>query len=229
MQFSIIIPVLNEAVSLPAQLQALQPLREISEIIAVDGGSRDGTVALAETWVDCVLHSPAGRAKQMNCGARRAEGDILIFLHADTLLPDKALDAVAQAVETTSPWGRFDIRLTGSHTMLTIVSRLMNLRSRLTGIATGDQTLFVERELFEKVGGFPDIALMEDIALSRTLKKYAFPACLSAKVVSSGRRWERYGVFKTIVLMWCLRLRYFLGENPERLAYLYSRGLFWKP
>lgn len=229
MRFSIIIPTLNEQAAIAECLGKLQPLREQAEIIVSDGGSSDQTRALAEGLADRLLTGPSGRAQQMNLGARHAHGEVLIFLHADTVLPERALEAIEQAVKKGTAWGRFDIRLGGRHFMLKVIAALMNLRSRWTGIATGDQAMFVSRKAFDAVGGFPDIALMEDIALSQSLKKWGKPACLSARAVSSGRRWESYGLWRTILLMWSLRLRYFLGAHPDTLAYLYRTGKLWKP
>jgi len=226
MNFSIIIPTLDESSKIEHCLLALQPLRPESEIIIVDGGSKDNTVELSQALADKVITSTKGRARQMNAGAQQATGKMLVFLHADTLLPDNALDLINQAGNN---WGRFDIKLLGKPFMLKVVASFMNWRSRLTGIATGDQVIFISKQLFDKVGGYPDIALMEDISLCSTLKKISAPSCLKAKVESSGRRWEEFGVFKTILLMWSIRLRYFFGEKPEVLAKLYSRGLFWKP
>jgi len=228
MHFSIIIPVLNEALTLPSCLEALQPLRQQAEIIIADGGSRDATVTIAEALADRVVLAPKGRALQMNAGARLAKGDILLFLHADTVLPDNALRLIEQHLARGGQWGRFDIRLRGRPALLKIIAFMMNWRSRLTGIATGDQVIFVRRQAFFGVGGYPEIALMEDIALSRLLKAIGPPLCLRAKVTSSGRRWEAFGVFRTILLMWSLRLRYFFGADPAELAELYQRGLFWK-
>ncbi len=225
MKSSIIIPTLNEENKISACLLALQPLKQQSEVIVVDGGSTDKTRELAAPLADLVLVSAPGRAKQMNAGADKANGNTLIFLHADTFLPDQALSLIER---TDLGWGRFDIQLNGKLTMLKVISFFMNWRSRLTGIATGDQVIFVRKHLFDRVGGYPDIALMEDITLCSNLKKHSKPDCLSAKVKSSGRRWEQYGVFKTILLMWSLRLRYFFGVSPEILSTLYRRGLFWK-
>jgi rSAM/selenodomain-associated transferase 2 len=165
----------------------------------------------------------------MNIGANYASGDILIFLHADTYLPEHALRLIEQHLDNTKQWGRFDIRLSGNPFMLRIIAWMMNRRSRLTGIATGDQVIFVTREAFAAVGGYPEIDLMEDIALSKALKKISPPLCLKAKATSSGRRWEQNGICRTILLMWSLRLRYFFGADPQLLAALYSGGQFWKP
>ncbi|MBI2778668.1 MAG: TIGR04283 family arsenosugar biosynthesis glycosyltransferase [Gammaproteobacteria bacterium] len=219
---SIIMPTLNEAHGITATLTRLQALRQAwHEVIVVDGGSTDDTVAHAAPLADRLVTAPRGRACQMNAGAVAATRDVLLFLHADTMLP---LDAAAHITAGHNHhWGRFDVRLSGTHPLLRIVESMMNLRSRLTGITTGDQALFVERALFLAVGGFPEQPLMEDIALSRTLKHHGRPLCLRAKVTTSSRRWEQNGVCSTILLMWRLRLAYFLGADPARLARLYHR------
>ncbi len=223
---SIIIPVLNEEGHIQQCLDALQLLRNQCEIIVVDGGSIDDTVEISKPLADRVIGSVKGRAKQMNAGAEKAKGEMLVFLHADTFLPENALELLDQL---NQDWGRFSIQLNGKPVMLKVISAFMNWRSRITGIATGDQVIFVNKQLFNIMGGYSDIALMEDISLCVKLKKIKLPICLNAKVVSSGRRWEQFGVLKTILLMWSIRIRYFLGENPEILSVLYSRGLFWKP
>lgn len=228
MNFSIILPTLNEGQSIANCLMALQSLRECCEIIVVDGGSTDDTKRLANPLANKVISSAKGRAIQMNIGAESAVGDVLIFLHADTFLPQGALNQIAQAINANRQWGRFDVELSGIHPILKVVALSMNWRSRLTGIATGDQVIFVDKHLFESVGQYPDIPLMEDIALCKKLKKISPPACLKTKVISSGRRWEQFGVFKTILLMWSLRLRYFLGADPQTLALLYDKGHKWK-
>jgi rSAM/selenodomain-associated transferase 2 len=215
LKLSVVVPVLNEAAGIRAALEALAPLRSRGhEVILVDGGSSDGTLELAEGLCDRALRAPRGRAAQMNAGARVATGDVLVFLHADTRLPPRA----DQLISTASRWGRFDVEIEGRHRLLKVVACAMNLRSRLTGIATGDQAMFVRRDSFP---GFPEIALMEDIALSRILKKSGRPACLRERAVTSGRRWESRGVLRTILLMWRLRLLYFVGVSPERLARRY--------
>ena len=228
MKFSVIVPALNEEKSILACLSALQPYRGFCEIIVVDGGSQDNTKHIAKPLADKVISSERGRACQMNAGAEEAEGEMLVFLHADTYLPDNAFGEIEQALTSNRQWGRFDILLTGRHPMLKIIARLMNWRSRLTGIATGDQVIFAAKALFVAAGRYPCIALMEDIAICKTLKKYSAPICLNSKVISSGRRWEKFGVFKTILLMWSLRLRFFFGADPQLLALLYSKGRFWK-
>lgn len=223
---SIIIPTLNEGSNVQQCLDALQSLRNQCEIIVVDGGNIDDTVEICKPLADKVVFSVKGRAKQMNAGAKKAKGEMLVFLHADTFLPENVLELMGQI---NQDWGRFNIQLNGNSVMLKVISAFMNWRSRITGIATGDQVIFVNKQLFNNVGGYPDIALMEDISLCAKLKKIKPPICLNAKVVSSGRRWEQIGVIKTILLMWSIRIRYFLGEDPETLSVLYSRGLFWKP
>jgi rSAM/selenodomain-associated transferase 2 len=225
MKFSIIIPTFNEAQSIEKCLFALQKFRADTEIILVDGGSDDETVNLAKPLVDTILNSEKGRANQMNCGANAANGEMLIFLHADTFLPENALTLISEN-RNDAIWGRFDMRLIGSHFMLGVISQMMNWRSRFTKIATGDQAIFVKKSVFHELNGYAKLALMEDIELCKRLKKRDSPLCLNAKVESSARRWEEFGVFKIILLMWRLRLGYFLGENPETLAQIYKLGQF---
>lgn len=222
---SIIIPVLNEEVLLDPCLLALQPFRSRGhEIIVVDGGSRDQTLDLARNRADLVLVTARGRSTQMNRGAAVARGDVLWFLHADNRVPQQADQLIRNALESSSSiWGRFDVALSGQTAVLRLVAKLMNLRSRLTGIATGDQGIFVTRDAFERIGGFPAVALMEDIGISRMLKRISPPLCIEQQLVASSRRWERNGVLRTIVLMWVLRLGYALGVSPSRLARIYER------
>jgi rSAM/selenodomain-associated transferase 2 len=223
MRLSIIVPTLDEAEGIAAHLSALAPLRErAAEVIVIDGGSQDGTAAKARALADRVIHAPRGRASQMNAGAATGRGDVLLFLHADTQLPPEADRLVESALADGAGWGRFDVRIEGGHPMLGVIARLMNWRSRLTGIATGDQAIFVRRDLFERAGGYPDIPLMEDIALSRKLRRVARPACLRARVATSGRRWQQRGLLRTILTMWRLRLAYFLGADPRALARAYG-------
>jgi rSAM/selenodomain-associated transferase 2 len=191
-------------------------------VIVIDGGSADGTAEKARPLADCVLAAPRGRASQMNAGAAAARGEAFAFLHADTRLPADADRLIADGLATGAAWGRFDVKIEGWHPMLGMIARSMNWRSRFTGIATGDQAIFVRRGAFESVGGYPDIPLMEDIALSRALRRIARPACLAASVTTSGRRWEKRGVVRTIVTMWRLRLAYFLGADPRSLALAYG-------
>jgi rSAM/selenodomain-associated transferase 2 len=189
--------------------------------IVVDGGSHDDSAALAAAQADQVVHSPRGRARQMNAGAARARHDTLLFLHADTRLPAAADAAIAQSLQGGARWGRFDVRIEGRSAWLPVVAWFMNRRSRLSGIATGDQALFVQRALFQELGGFPEQPLMEDVELSRRLRAQSRPACLRARVVTSGRRWDERGAWRTIVLMWRLRWLYWRGTPAEQLARAY--------
>ena len=228
MQLSIILPVLDEAACIGAALAALDPLRRRGhEVIVVDGGSSDGTPELACGGADQVLAAPRGRASQMNAGARAASGEVFLFLHAGTLLPagaDRAIEAGLAATGRHRVWGRFDVRIEGASPVLPVVAWFMNLRSRASGIATGDQAMFVRREAFARVGGFPPLALMEDVAMSTRLKRLSPPLCLREIVATSGRRWERHGVVRTVLLMWWLRLQFFFGAAPSRLACRYRHG-----
>jgi rSAM/selenodomain-associated transferase 2 len=220
---SVIIPVLNEAAGIRSQLEAIQLLRGKGAILSVvDGGSEDSTAEQAGPLVDLVTHSPRGRAVQMNAGARATSSEVLLFLHADTALPSSAFERVHDAITSGALWGRFDVRIDGAHPLLRIVEYMMNWRSRLSGIATGDQAIFVRREIFERIGGYPELPLMEDIVLSKKLKLIAPPACLRDRVVTSGRRWERQGVLRTILLMWRLRAGFFFGTDPDKLAVRYG-------
>lgn len=217
-QLTVIIPTLNEANIITASLDRLDGWRRAgAEIIVVDGGSSDGTCALATSRADRVISTAAGRARQMNAGAASARSPVLLFLHADTQLPPDAMPAVLKAVEARA-WGRFDVRIRGHSPMLPIVAACMNLRSRLTGIATGDQALFMQRATFVDLGGFPEQPLMEDIEMSRRLKRSSRPACLRLKATTDGRRWERRGIAATIWLMWRLRFRYWRGASAVDLA-----------
>lgn len=223
MRLSVIIPALDEATAIGSTLAALAPLvARGAEVVVVDGGSRDATARIAREHGARVVAAGRGRARQMNAGAAVARGDTLLFLHADTRLPASA-DALVQDALQRCPWGRFDVRIEGDARTLALVGALMNLRSRLTGIATGDQAMFATREAFAAVGGFPEQPLMEDIELSRRLRRLARPACLRERAVTSGRRWMEHGVWRTILLMWRLRLAYWLGASPERLRARYER------
>jgi rSAM/selenodomain-associated transferase 2 len=221
-RLTIVLPVLNEAAIIVAALRALAPLRARgAEIIVADGYSRDATAQLAKPFADHVITVRRGRGTAMNAGAALGTGDALLFLHADTALPDGA-DRLIDAALARHAWGRFDLRIAGRHPLLAVVARMINWRSRATGIATGDQAIFVSRKAFEAVGGFPDLPLMEDIAISRRLKRLCRPFCIATPAVTSGRRWEQNGVIRTILLMWRLRLSYYLGVEPALLAELYD-------
>jgi len=223
LSLSIILPVLNESAGLAKSLLTLQALRaEGVQVIAVDGGSTDDTMAVAAPLVDLVLQSGTGRGRQMNVGASQATGEVLLFLHADTRLPDDAPQHIQKALMDGADWGRFDVSIAGTLPGLRMVATMMNWRSRLTGIATGDQGIFVRRNVFWQAGGFPVIPLMEDIVLSSSLRRHARPACLRQRVTTSGRRWEKHGLWKTIVTMWLLRLRFYFGADPKHLAREYG-------
>ena len=222
MRLSIVMPVLDEATDIDAALAALAPLRaEGHQLIVVDGGSRDGTLSQCTGRADVVLQAPRGRASQMNIGAARAQGDVLLFLHVDTRLPIDAAAVIEQSIEAGAAWGRFDVTITGRSLMFPLIAALMNQRSRWSGIATGDQAIFVRRELFERIGGYADLPLMEDIELCKRLRACSAPACLRQRVLTSGRRWEQRGVWRTVLLMWRLRWRYWRGEPAEALARAY--------
>jgi len=210
--------VLNEAATIALQLQSLRRmLHDRWELIVVDGGSRDDTAALAQPYCDCLLQSPPGRSQQMNAGAASASGDILVFLHADTRLPNDFEQQMQHFSQSGRQWGRFDVSLDSDHPLLGMVAHMINLRSRLTGIATGDQTLFVRRPFFEKLQGFADIPLMEDVEFSGRACRMEKPFCSRACVLTSARRWQRNGVVRTIALMWWIRLAYFVGVSPQTL------------
>jgi len=225
---SVIVPALNEVRRVVATLAPLQPLRAAGhEVIVVDGGSTDATLALASPLADRTLVAPPGRATQMNAGAALASGDVLLFLHADSRLPDDGIPAIVDGMARTGRrWGRFDVTIAGAPRLLVLVAGMMNARSRLTGIATGDQGIFVERTLFETVRGYPDQPLMEDVELSRRLKRAAgTPLCLAERIVTSGRRWEREGPWRTTSAMWGIRFAYWRGADPAHLAARYRTTL----
>jgi len=221
---SVIVPALNEADGIVETLQALQEMRGRGiEIIVADGGSIDTTVELCTPLADRIIIAATGRARQMQAGAASARGSVLWFLHADSRVPRDADRTIVTALGSGDHhWGRFDVRFLQAGLLLRVVAILMNLRSRLTGIATGDQGIFVTRELFERVNGYPQIPLMEDIELSRRLKHHSRPACLHNKLITSARRWQMQGTLRTILVMWSLRLAYFLGVSPARLAQFYK-------
>ena len=223
MKLSIIIPVLNENDVLELNLKKLQWVRQLGhEVIVVDGGSQDKNAILAKPLADQVLSSLLGRALQMNMGASSATGDVFLFLHIDTFLPADGIAAIIKNISQKDfYWGRFDVQLSGQNITFRVIERMMNWRSRLTSIATGDQAIFISRNIFEKIGGFPNMPLMEDVEISHQLKKITKPICLSQKVVTSSRRWEQRGIFNTMRLMWRLRFAYWLGSDPDNLARQY--------
>jgi len=226
MRLAVVVPVFNEGGAIEATLARMQDLRKRgTQVIVVDGGSDDATAALAKPHADQVLQSSRGRAQQMNAGAQAAiesGGEVLLFLHADSALPDSADRLIETALRTSGRvWGRFDIRIDAEVRMLRVVSAMMNWRSRLTGICTGDQAIFVTRRAFEQLAGFAPISLMEDIEFSKRAKSLSWPAAIRVRVVTSGRRWQRHGVLRTIMLMWMFRFAYFLGASPRQLAQRY--------
>jgi len=220
---SLVLAVRNEAGLIREQLQRLQCYRAKGhEVIVIDGGSKDATVAQTEGLVDSCEVGTAGRSNQMNQGAAGAKGDVLLFLHADTELPFEADDRICEALSAQgSRWGWFDVKLSKPRLAFRVVAWMMNLRARLTSVSTGDQALFVERELFEEIGGFPQLALMEDIAISKMLRSRGRPANPVGRVITSSRRWEENGLISTILLMWRLRFLYFIGVKPQRLREMY--------
>ncbi|HEY7316019.1 MAG TPA: TIGR04283 family arsenosugar biosynthesis glycosyltransferase [Candidatus Binatia bacterium] len=222
MRISVIIPVLNEEKTIAATLLALQELKP-DELILVDGGSTDETREVCRQFGVEALSSPRGRARQMNFGAARATGDVLVFLHADTRLPLSALDDIRSALmEPQVVGGRFDLQLDDARPMLRLVGFMISLRSRISKVGTGDQAIFVRRKIFTELGGYPDVPLMEDVALSRALKREGAIACLRSRVITSARRWERHGVWSTILKMWLLKSLYLAGISPVRLKRYYG-------
>ena len=222
---SVVIPVRNEAQALPGLLDDLADLRATGvELILVDGGSGDGTCELALGRVDQLLRTAPGRALQMNAGAAVACGEYLWFVHADTRVSVESLESLQGALKERPLWGRFDVRLSGPGLAFRVIGAMINLRSRLSGIASGDQGIFVAHQHFEALGGYAQIPLMEDLQLCRRLKPLARPRCLRPPLSTSSRRWEQHGIWRTVVLMWCLRLAYYCGASPEKLARQYRRG-----
>lgn len=222
-KISIIIPALNEAKTIEKTLQLLQAMRQRGvEVILVDGNSQDQTCQIAEPFIDKLIKPEKfGRANQMNAGAEQVAGELLWFLHADTLVPENSDQLIIKALQK-SQWGRFDVQLSGKQFLLRVVERMMNIRSCWSGITTGDQGIFISRQLFTKVAGFPDIPLMEDVEISKRLKQIESPVCIHEKLITSSRRWKENGIIKTIMLMWWLRFCYWLGVSPEKLNKMYS-------
>ncbi len=221
---SVVMPVRNEAETIRQVLQVPALRDDAVEVIVVDGGSTDGTADLAGGLAHRVLAALPGRARQMNAGLGVATGDIVLFLHADTVLPPTALNDIRQIAQSDAVvWGRFDVDIAGRSLLLPVVAAFMNARSRLSGVATGDQAMFVRRDVLERIGGVPDIAIMEDVALSKVLRRISAPLCLRTRVRTSGRRWDANGAVRTIATMWLMRLFYVAGMSPDRLARIYGR------
>lgn len=220
---TVVVPTLNEEAEIVACLDDLEKFRAQGfEVILVDGYSSDRTLQLAEGKCDNISTNQAGRARQMNAGALQARSNIIIFLHVDTRLPENAAQLISEFPEDKPVWGRFDIELTGEHWLFRVIAAMANMRSRLTGIATGDQAIFMSKSLFYEAGGFPLIALMEDVAMSERLKQICLPICFKDKVISSSRRWQKHGIIKTIIKMWYLRAAYSMGVHPDDLAKRYD-------
>jgi len=216
-----VMPLLNEAVALEAGLKSFKAL-SVNEWICCDGGSTDATLELLQDRGISICQSGKGRALQMNAGAKHCQSDILLFIHADTELCEEHIQSIKELMQDDAVvGGHFDVRLSGPHWAFRIIEWFMNHRSCLTGISTGDQCLFVRREVFEAMGGFPEQALMEDVEFSKRLKRHGKVACLHQKVTTSSRRWEKHGIVKTIWLMWKLRFLYWLGTSPEKLSRMY--------
>lgn len=224
-KISIIIPVFKEAQALQANLPLLQPLREAGhEVIVVDGSQDEASATLSRQWVDVWLDSAPGRAHQMNAGAGVATGDIYLFLHIDTRLPTDAIALIEQGFKSPHTlWGRFDVRLSGDRSAFRVIEFMINLRSRISGVATGDQVIFIRRSVFNDIDGFPEMPLLEDVAISKILRRLSRPLCLRSKVITSSRRWEVHGVGRTVVLMWWIRLLYFFGVSPQTLHGMYMK------
>ena len=237
---SIIIPVLNEADNLPLLFDNINKLNpNPQQVILVDGGSNDDSIGIIRSFINELMldndrkidwqmtESKAGRALQMNTGAALATGEVLLFLHADTQLPLHAIDSVSEAMKRAE-WGRFDVQIASRQPTLRLVSQMINWRSRLSGIATGDQAIFISQSLFERIGSYPNQALMEDIELckqlkGKQLKGMAKPACLKSKVITSARRWQQHGTWRTIILMWHLRFDYWRGVSADNIKARYYK------
>ena len=223
LKLSIIVPVLNEAQFLSRQHNLFKSLlREGHEIIIVDGGSEDKSVLIARS-VDCeTFITKASRGYQLHFGAMKSKNDTLLFMHADTLLPESATALISNVLTRSKKhWGRFDVSFNNSNLIFSIIAWFMNKRSCLTGVVTGDHAIFVNRDIYIRSGGFEDIPIMEDIEISKRLKKFSMPICLHDKVITSSRKWEAQGIIRTILKMWILRLLYFCGIPPRKLERLY--------
>lgn len=222
-KISFILPVRNESSLIASQLMRLQDYRAAGhEVIVVDGGSDDGTAELAAPLADKVLHNAPGRSGQMNAGAAAASGDVLLFLHVDTQLPARADERVQRALASKdSEWGWFRVQLSHPGLVYRVIATCMNWRTRLTFVCTGDQAMFVTTGLFRQIGGFPELALMEDVAVCKLLRRKSTPNWIQAPAVTSARRWQQRGVVHTVLLMWWLRLLYFAGVSPDYLLRLY--------
>jgi rSAM/selenodomain-associated transferase 2 len=218
---SVVVPTLNEAAVLARTLEALPT--GFAEVVVADGGSTDATVAIAREHGARVTASPPGRGPQMNAGAAAAKGDVLLFLHADTVLPPDAPARIAAALaEAGAVAGAFRLGIDSPDPRLRLIARAANLRTRLTGVPYGDQALFVRRDAFDAAGGFPDVPIMEDVELGRRLKRLGRIVVVPARVRTSARRWEREGIVRTTLRNAVLITLYLLGVHPRRLARWYG-------
>ena len=214
---------LNEALTIASTLDAVRRGAAGAEIVVVDGGSIDASIATAQPLSDILINAPRGRARQMNAGAHASHGDVLVFVHADTIVPSTFAADIATALSDSAVvGGRFDVELDGSALPYRIIGAMISLRSRISRTGTGDQAIFVRREVFDRLGGFPELELCEDLEFSRRLKRAGRVACLRARVTTSARRWSRDGVARTVLRMWLIRAMYLLGVPPARLKRMYS-------
>ena len=222
-RLSVIVPMLNEAATIASTLGALRRGAPDAEIVVVDGGSIDGSVAIAQTLCGTVIGASRGRAQQMNAGARGSQGEVLVFVHADTIVPSTFAADIASALSDPAVLGgRFDLKLDSSAIACRIIGAMISLRSRISRTGTGDQAIFVRRDVFDRLGGFPELELCEDLEFARRLKRAGRVACLRACVTTSARRWNRDGVVRTVARMWLVRAMYLMGVAPARLKRMYS-------
>lgn len=222
-KLSIVVPMLNEAGEIAGTLNALRRGASDAEIVVVDGGSSDASVAIARPLCDFVFVAPRGRARQMNAGARASHGDVLVFVHADTIVPSSFSADIATALSDPAVvGGRFDVQLDSRALPFRVIGALISLRSRISRTATGDQAIFVRRDVFDRLGGFPQLELCEDLEFSRRLKRAGRVACLRSRVTTSARRWNRDGVVRTVLKMWMIRAMYLIGVPPARLKRMYA-------
>lgn len=218
---SVVIPILNEARILEKTLDQLQSELGDHELIIVDGGSTDSSVRIAEKYGKVVL-SACGRAKQLNTGAAAATGDILIFLHADIWLEPGAFAAVATALASGYVGGGFRQKIDGKRVLYRLIEIAGNIRGRYLNVFYGDSGIFLARTDFEKIGGFPDVPILEEMEFSKRLRQLGKPTLLTPCIHISARRWEASGIVRTTLNNWLITALYFLGASPEKLARLYS-------
>jgi rSAM/selenodomain-associated transferase 2 len=222
-KLSVVVPMLNEAATIASTLDALRRGAPDAEIIVVDGGSTDASVAIVRPLCDTLIDASRGRALQMNAGARASQGDVLVFVHADTIVPSTFATDIASALSDPAVvGGRFDVKLDDNALPYRIIGAMISIRSRISRTGTGDQAIFVRRDVFDRLGGFPELELCEDLEFSRRLKRTGRIACLRTRVTTSARRWNRDGVVRTVVRMWLIRGMYLMGVPPARLKRMYS-------